>query len=244
MCRPMPSTTAYSIPRYSISAEPAGAGFRSRPQFGCIRTTRGEGARHRTPAFVQGVRRFTRSCATCWRLRGGLRTELKLADGAGSRSRPALLASWLGSTGAFGCHLSGPLRGNFRSASKFSAALWSKTSARCLAFSSGHTSTVDSVPSGAIRTTCHPKAYRSRFILRICAPTRPFSSPEVCHNRHRGRPVSPSLDRPRRRTKRWRRSAGPVTARYSRTHQRRSWSRGGLCGARAARGLRSAASNS
>jgi hypothetical protein len=30
-------------------------------------------------------------------------------------------------------------------------------------------------------------SYRSRFILRICAPTCPFSSPEVCHNRHRGR---------------------------------------------------------
>jgi hypothetical protein len=38
---------------------------------------------------------------------------------------------------------------------------------------------VDSVPSGAIRTTCHPKglaSYRSRFILRICAPSGRFSS--------------------------------------------------------------------
>jgi hypothetical protein len=98
-----------------------------------------------------------------------------------------LSASWLGSTGASGCHLSGLLRGNFRSASKLSAALWSKTSARCLAFSSGHTSTVDSVPFGSIRTTCHPKAlasYRSRFISRVCAPTGPFFSPEVCNNRH------------------------------------------------------------
>src|ERR1700682_6188394 len=89
-------------------------------------------------------------------------------------------------TRAFGVgHSSRPLRGNFRSASKLSAALWSKTAARCLAFSSGHTSTVDSVPFGSIRTTCHPKAlasYRSRFMLRICAPTRPFSSPELCHN--------------------------------------------------------------
>src|SRR5471030_57295 len=86
---------------------------------------------------------------------------------------------------AFGvAHLPGPLRDNCCSASKLSAALWSKTSARCLAFSSGHVSTVDSVPSGAIRTTCHPMglaSYRSRFILRICAPTRSFSSPEVCH---------------------------------------------------------------
>ena len=92
---------------------------------------------------------------------------------------------------AFGvAHLPGPLRDNCCSASKLSAALWSKTSARCLAFSSGHVSTVDSVPSGAIRTTCHPRglaSYRSRFISRICAPTRSFSSPEVCHNRHRGR---------------------------------------------------------
>jgi len=90
-----------------------------------------------------------------------------------------------GPQGVWGGHLSGPLRGNFCSASKFSAALWSKTAARCLAFSSGHVSTVDSVPSGAIRTTCHPKAlasYRSRFILRICAPSGRFSSPEVCHN--------------------------------------------------------------
>jgi hypothetical protein len=82
---------------------------------------------------------------------------------------------------ALGGHWSRPLRGNFRSASKLSAALWSKTAARCLAFSSGHTSTVDSVPFGAIRTTCHPKAlasYRSRFILGICAPSRPFSSPK------------------------------------------------------------------
>jgi hypothetical protein len=81
---------------------------------------------------------------------------------------------------AFGGHSPRPLRGNFRSASKLSAALWSKTAARCLAFSSGHTSTVDSIPFRSIRTTCHPKAlasYRSRFILRICAPTRPFSSP-------------------------------------------------------------------
>jgi hypothetical protein len=82
---------------------------------------------------------------------------------------------------AFGGHSS---RSILR-ASKPSAALWSKTFARCLAFSSGHTSTVDSVPSGSIRTTCHPKAlasYRSRFILRICAPNRPFSSPELYHN--------------------------------------------------------------
>jgi hypothetical protein len=73
-------------------------------------------------------------------------------------------------------HPSRPLRGNFCLASKRSAALWSKTAARCFAFSSGHTSIVDSVPFGSIRTTCHPKAlasYRSRFILRICAPCRP-----------------------------------------------------------------------
>src|SRR5277367_6204340 len=55
-------------------------------------------------------------------------------------------------------HSSRPLRGNFCSASKLSAALWSKTAARCFAFSSGHTSTVVSVPFGSIRTTCHPKA--------------------------------------------------------------------------------------
>src|SRR5260370_25437502 len=70
---------------------------------------------------------------------------------------------------AVGGH-SSHLRGNFCSASKLSAALWSKTAARCFAFSSGHTSTVDSVPFGAIRTTCHPRdlaSYRSRFMLRI-----------------------------------------------------------------------------
>src|SRR5713226_10605332 len=94
------------------------------------------------------------------------------------RSRISIidLASWLGVPRAFGGHSSRPLR-----ASKLSSALWSKTLARCLAFSSGHTSTVDSVPSGSIRMTCHPKdlaSYRSRFILRICAQTRRFSSPE------------------------------------------------------------------
>ena len=81
---------------------------------------------------------------------------------------------------AFGGHSSRPLR-----ASKLSSALWSKTLARCLAFSSGHTSTVDSVPSGSIRMTCHPKdlaSYRSRFILRICAQTRRFSSLERRRN--------------------------------------------------------------
>jgi hypothetical protein len=86
---------------------------------------------------------------------------------------------------AFGGHSSRHLRGNFCSASKLSAALWSKTAARCFAFSSGHTSTVDSVPFGSIRTTCHPKAlasYRSRFMLRICAPDSPFSSEQCCHN--------------------------------------------------------------
>jgi hypothetical protein len=87
---------------------------------------------------------------------------------------------------AFGGHSSRPLR-----ASKLSSALWSKTLARCLAFSSGHTSTVDSVPSGSIRMTCHPKdlaSYRSRFILRICAQTRRFSSPE---RRHQTDPLPP-----------------------------------------------------
>jgi len=82
----------------------------------------------------------------------------------------------VGVTRAFGGHSSRRLR-----ASKLSAALWSKTSARCLAFSSDHTSTVDSVPSGSIRTTCHPKdlaSYHSRFILRICAQTSRFSGPE------------------------------------------------------------------
>jgi hypothetical protein len=90
------------------------------------------------------------------------------------------LASWLGSLGRLGGHSSRRLR-----ASKLSAALWSKTSARCLAFSSGHTSAVDSVPSGSIRTTCHPKdlaSYRSRFILRICAQTSRLSSPERRYN--------------------------------------------------------------
>jgi hypothetical protein len=104
---------------------------------------------------------------------------------------PTLLASWLGSPGAFGCHSSRLLR-----ASKLSAALWSKTSARCLAFSSGHTSTEDSVPSGSIRTTCHPKAlasYRSRFILQICAGNRQFSSPELCHNQTGLLPERPGL---------------------------------------------------
>jgi hypothetical protein len=44
---------------------------------------------------------------------------------------------------------------------------------------------VDSVPSVSIRMTCHPKdlaSYRTRFILRICAQTRRFSSPERRHN--------------------------------------------------------------
>ena len=127
---------------------------------------------------------------------------------------------------AFGTgHLSRPLPGKFCSASKLSAALWSKTSARCLAFSSGHTSTVDSVPSGAIRTTCHPMAlasYRSRFILRICAPTCPFSSPEVCQNRHRGRLGQATLASP---------ALAPIgratpPARSSRTHRLPSWSHG------------------
>ena len=80
----------------------------------------------------------------------------------------------LGSPRAFGGHLSRHLRGNFCSASKLSAALWSKTAARCFAFSSGHTSTVDSIPFGSIRTTCHPKAlasYRSRFMF-----TQPLES--------------------------------------------------------------------
>ena len=89
-------------------------------------------------------------------------------------------STWRAGWGPWGLGAGGyssrPLRGNFCSASKLSAALWSKTAARCFAFSSGHTSTVDSVPFGSIRTTCHPKAlasYRSRFILRICAPCRP-----------------------------------------------------------------------
>ena len=69
----------------------------------------------------------------------------------------------------------------------------------CLAFSSGHVSTVDSVPSGAIRTTCHPMAlasYRSRFILRICAPSGRFSTPPGCHNQT---DPLPSVDRAGRR---------------------------------------------
>src|ERR1700680_902914 len=88
----------------------------------------------------------------------------------------------LGSLGRLGRHSSRHLRGNFCPASKLSAALWSKTAALCFAFSSGQTSTVDSVPFGSIRTTCHPKdlaSYRSRFMLRICAPDSPFSS-EQC----------------------------------------------------------------
>jgi hypothetical protein len=44
MCCPMPSTTAYSIPRYSILAELVRAGFRSRSQIWCIRTTSDEAA--------------------------------------------------------------------------------------------------------------------------------------------------------------------------------------------------------
>ena len=108
---------------------------------------------------------------------------------AGSDSAPRLCRRAVGVPRAFGMgHSSRPLRGNFCSASKLSAALWSKTAARCFAFSSGHTSTVDSVPSGAIRTTCHPMAlasYRSRFILRICAPCRPFARSEVGHNQLR-----------------------------------------------------------
>jgi hypothetical protein len=92
-------------------------------------------------------------------------------------------------------HSSRPLRGNFCLASKLSAALWSKTAARCFAFSSGHTSTVDSVPFGSIRTTCHPKAlasYRSRFILRICA--RAARRSEVGHNQLR-RPLLLRVER-------------------------------------------------
>jgi hypothetical protein len=158
---------------------------------------------------------------------------------AGSGPRPNFVGELVGVPRAFGvAHLPGPLRDNCCSASKLSAALWSNTSARCLAFSSGHVSTVDSVPSGAIRTTCHPMAlasYRSRFILRICAPTRPFSSPEVCHNRHRGRaPVSPRLGQAAQASP----ALAPIdrlwTARNSRTHHRASWSRGGAFAAAAA----------
>jgi hypothetical protein len=44
ICRPMPSTTASSIPRCSvILVELVAGGFRSRPQIWCIRTRRGEG---------------------------------------------------------------------------------------------------------------------------------------------------------------------------------------------------------
>jgi hypothetical protein len=78
------------------------------------------------------------------------------------RSRISMidLASWLGSLArAFGGHSSRPLR-----ASKLSSALSSKTLARCLAFSSGHTSTVDSVPSGSIRMTCHPKCLSGKYL--------------------------------------------------------------------------------
>jgi hypothetical protein len=56
---------------------------------------------------------------------------------------------------------------------------------------------------------------------QACAPTRPFSSPELCHNRHRGRLVSPSLDKPRRRALRWApigRHSGPAAAERSGGH--------------------------
>jgi hypothetical protein len=81
---------------------------------------------------------------------GDAQTLRPFPPGRGDRRLPAL-SKLVGVSGAFGGHRFRLLR-----ASKVSAALLSKTSARCLAFSSGHTSTEVSVPFGSIRATCHP----------------------------------------------------------------------------------------
>jgi hypothetical protein len=90
MCCPMPSTTTYSIPRYCILREPAGAEFRSILNRVDVRrrlSGRWHAVRPDLPQARFGARR-AEVHATRWRLRAGLRTELKLADGAPSGRGP------------------------------------------------------------------------------------------------------------------------------------------------------------